>query len=137
LKKKNKTVHVNSAIHPVNNAVNCNVHMNNIFIYTVHANCIVQYSAINMHSKHKATKCCFFFSASQTQKTCEVRSIHSKLCIFCYQTVADCILIKTQPQPRKQTNSLSPLLKPLFDHPIPPHMPSEDYSISSEPLFFI
>ena len=34
-----------------------------------------------------------------------VGSIHSKLCIFCYQTVADCVLIKTQPQSRKQTNS--------------------------------
>jgi len=31
-------------------------------------------------------------------------SIHSKLCIFCYQTATDCILIKTQSQPRKQTD---------------------------------
>ena len=52
-----------------------------------------------------------------------VGSIHSKLCMDCYQTAADCVLIKTQPQPRKQINSLSPLLKPLFDHPTPPHMP--------------
>jgi hypothetical protein len=59
------------------------------------------------------------------------------MCIFCYQTAAGCVLIKTQPQPHKQTDSLSPLLKTLFDHPTPPHMPSEDYSISSEPLFFI
>jgi hypothetical protein len=32
-----------------------------------------------------------------------VGSIHSKLCMDCYQTAADCVLIKTQLQPRKQT----------------------------------
>jgi len=31
-----------------------------------------------------------------------VGSIHSKLCMDCYQTAADCVLIKTQLQPRKQ-----------------------------------
>jgi len=33
-----------------------------------------------------------------------VGSIHSKLCMDCYQMAADCVLIKTQLQPRKQTN---------------------------------
>jgi hypothetical protein len=33
-----------------------------------------------------------------------VGSIHSKLYIFCYQTATDCVLIKIQSQPRKQTD---------------------------------
>jgi hypothetical protein len=34
-----------------------------------------------------------------------VGSIHSKLCMDCYQTAADCVLIKTQLQSRKQTDA--------------------------------
>jgi len=45
----------------MNNASELTVHVNSIFIYTVHANCIVQHSAISMHSKYRAAKCCFFF----------------------------------------------------------------------------
>jgi len=50
--------------------VNYTVHMNNIFIYTIHSNCIVQYSAISMYSKHKTAKCCFFFFCVTDEKTC-------------------------------------------------------------------
>ena len=44
------------------------------------------------------------FSFLRDKRKKHMGPIHSKLCIFYYQTAADCVLIKTQPQPRKQTN---------------------------------
>ena len=82
------------------------------------------HSKIRMHSKHKAAKLRLFstvqlictvntkqqnaaFSFLRDKRKKHMGPIHNKLCIFCYQTTADCVLIKTQLQPRKQTNPRS------------------------------
>jgi len=59
-------------------------------------------SAISMQIKYKIIKCCFFFSHGKHKK--HMGFIYSKLYIFFYyQITTNCILIKTQPQLRKQT----------------------------------
>ena len=59
----------------------------------------------------------FSSPAYQTLKC--VGPMYSKVCIFFYQTAANCVLIKTQPQPRSQTSSSSP----------PPFFPSSSSSL--------
>lgn len=89
--------------------VNCTVHCflseqrNSLALftwtYTVHANCTVQWTVqLACTVRKKQHFAAFSFPASQTQK--HVGPIHSKLCIFLYQTAANCVLIKTQPQPQ-------------------------------------
>jgi hypothetical protein len=84
----NCTVHVNSAIHE-----QCSELLLIALYSTVQLACTVntkQQNAASSFLRHRRKK--------------HVGSIHSKLCMDCYQTAADCVLIKTQLQPRKQTD---------------------------------
>jgi hypothetical protein len=64
-------------------------------IYTVHAIALFSEQCNSMHSKEKAAFCCC------------VGPMYNKVCISFYQSDANCVLIKTQPQPRSQTGSTS------------------------------
>jgi hypothetical protein len=56
-----------------------------------------------MHSDEKHEFAAFHYLRSERKK--HVGSINSNSLFFHYQTAANCVLIKTQPQPHNQTDS--------------------------------
>jgi len=80
-----------------------NSHVNNVqYTLFMLLHCSVN-SAIACTVRKKQHFAAFSSHAYQTLK--RVGSMYSKVCIFFYQTAANYVLIKTQPQPRSQTGS--------------------------------
>jgi hypothetical protein len=83
---------------------NCTVHINSIFIYILFM-LIALFSTVQL--------ACTVNTNQQNAASSFLRHIRKNMwgpytvnyVFFCYQTAADCVLIKTQPQPRKQTDS--------------------------------
>ena len=82
----------------------CTVHMNIVSMCIVHANYTVQWTmqlACTVREKQEFLA----FHYLRFGRKNHVEPMNSKSLFFHYQTAANCVLIKTQPQPRSQTIS--------------------------------